>query len=83
MRLPVTFKQINLEELIYEWGNQTFPGHPSMQRENNDIEIKNAKALNLTPPAPETYYYMYHTTWFGLVIDTLITVHDCTQVFKA
>ena len=34
-------------------------------------------------PAMETYYYLYHTTWYGLVIDTLITVHECTQVFKA
>jgi hypothetical protein len=34
-------------------------------------------------PPYERYFYFYHSTWYGLVLDTRITVHECSQVFKA
>ena len=50
---------------------------------DNSEERKKAKDLGLPEPPAETYYYFWHTTWYGLVLDTQITVHECTQVFKA
>ena len=68
MRLPVTFKQVNLDSKIREWA-YTIKG-------TDPIEVQ-------TNAQGETQYYLYHTTWYGLVIDTLITVHSCSQVFMA
>ena len=81
MRLPVTFKQTNLDGLIRDWVETNFPG-TKPEVEDNKQEIEAAAKNNTFIPA-ETYYYFSHTTWYGLVIDTLITVHDCVQVFKA
>jgi hypothetical protein len=69
MRLPVTFKQVDLDNKIKEWARSIIG--------NEIVEVDS------TSSASETKYYFYHTTWYGLVIDTLITVHSCSQVFMA
>lgn len=82
MRLPVTFKQTDLGVLIREWADQQFyKDIPINITTNNETVIEHAKRNEFL--ANETYYYLSHTTWYGLVIDTIITVHDCVQVFKA
>jgi len=44
---------------------------------DNSAEMQRVKRDNLTYIPREKYFYFYHTTWYGLVIDTKITVHDC------
>jgi hypothetical protein len=83
MRLPVTFKQVNLTQLIEEWSVDQFGSKDIIEVHDNSELREAAKQANQPIPAFETYYYLFHTTWYGLVIDTLITVHECTQVFKA
>jgi hypothetical protein len=68
--------------LITEWADQQFyKGIHINITTNNETVIEHAKRNEFL--ANETYYYLSHTTWYGLVIDTIITVHDCVQVFKA
>jgi len=77
MRLPVTFKQVDLEDKINNWVHANFGGQ-TPERMTNALDQENARKFNQPIPANETYYYFYHTTWFGLVIDTIVTVHDCS-----
>ena len=79
MRLPVTFKQTNLDALIWDWVSNNYDNRTLVTADNTAEMLKD----NSTFIPKEKYYYFYHTTWYGLVIDTKITVHDCVQVFKA
>ena len=82
MRLPVTFKQTNLDQLIRQWKANNYQGSEIYYKNNSDA-IEEARRTNGTFVPFEEYYYFYHSTWYGFVIDTLVTVHDCVQVFRA
>ncbi|CDW76120.1 UNKNOWN [Stylonychia lemnae] len=73
MRFPVTFKQTDVETMITSW-----------IKENTDQVVEGV----VVPDTQNTYnkttnYRFSQATWYGMIIDTLITVKECTQVFKA
>ena len=83
MRFPVTFKEQNLDVMIQSWIKSRTKETIVVEFKNN-TEARNNAAANGQPIPPfETYYYFWHSTWYGLIIDTQITVHECSQVFKA
>ena len=83
MRYPVTFKEQNLELMIREWVKNFASEKVTVNVTTNEAERQAAKDRGELIPPLETYYYFQHTTWYGLVLDTRITVHECSQVFKA
>ena len=70
----MTFKQTNLNALIEGWIKDTYYS----EFQSNDHTDFSVEYLNGT-----TNFRFSHSTWYGMIIDTLVTVHDCTQVFRA
>ena len=69
MRYPVTFKQMNLTKLITDHIKEKY---------NQDAFVLSNESTNATTYiAKKMSFYFRHTTFYGMVIDTLITVHDC------
>ena len=86
MQYPVTFKEQTLDVLVYDWVNDFTNNRVArinLEVSNNTQAQEEARKNNQTVPSFERYFYFYHATWYGLIIDTLVTVHECSQVFKA
>ena len=72
MRYPVTFKQSDVVALVHDW---------ILERYAQDVTPQ----MNGVPGAYNNQYeFVFHqSTWYGMVIDTVIRVQECAQVFKA
>eukprot|EP00347_Sterkiella_histriomuscorum_P010708 403375230 len=76
MRYPVTFKQSDVDGLIQSWIKA------STGQEIESVQVQ--QTLPNIISYNQTYQFKFsQSTWYGMVIDTLITVKECTQVFKA
>ena len=75
MHYPVTFKQTDLKKLITDHIKEKYNQNAiflTNQRTNNSMNTNATTYI-----AKNTSFYFRHTTFYGMVIDTLITVHDC------
>ena len=77
MRYPVTFKQSDLDIIISDWIKNNYK--VKVEGKKIGYDGKDPKeALN-----KRIEFQFSSSTWYGMIIDTLVTIQECTQVFKA
>ena len=81
MRYPVTFKQGDLDKIIKKWILDNYGPVEESHLIEKTYGYDNKDPNEVFNKRVE--FTFSHSTWFGMVIDTLITIQECTQVFKA
>ncbi len=76
MRFPVTFKQQDIVDIIEDWIENEYGVTPERRDGSGGLNADDNDADDVFNK--KTEFVFSQSTWYGMIIDTLITVQECT-----